>query len=145
MLKKQDLIKIIRKRLKNNFNEDQINQVIEVLDELIEDEQPKRFDIVRYVEKLFETRYNDIYIDNVSPKLQIEINKFKNYNNIIDSKYKEFGEWLVERCETVLNRKTVPYDLYNQKLYDKFINDYKEEKVIINEKKILQKKKILSI
>ncbi len=62
------------------------------------------------------------------------------------SDYKKYSKWLVETDTSVLKRKVNIYDLYNERIYNNYKNNIRENTELISEKnKTTTKRKIFKI
>lgn len=144
-MKKQYILKLMKSRLEKHQVE-QKDMILEWLDELIEDKIEKN-DILSYTEKMYEKRYpGEIFVDRpISPKLRLEVHRFE-INMISDySEYKKFAEWLVQIAPKIVNRKTIPFDLVNIKLYEHFKKREEEDTEVITEKRSLHKNRLIRV
>lgn len=145
-MEKKDILKILSNRLEKHSIEEK-DMILEWVDELIVETEKKQKDILTYAERLYEKRYPDeIYVEHpVPPKLRVDIYKFQKSADISEIDYRKYAEWLVEMCPRIVNRKTVPYDLTNSKLYEQFKKRIQEDTVVIQEKKSLSKNRLLKL
>lgn len=145
-MKKSDILKILGSRLEKNGIEEK-DMILEWIDELVDEPEQKKEDIVIYTEKLYEKKYpGEFYIERpIPPKLRIEVQKFQQSINLSFTDYKKYAEWLVEICPKIVNRKTVPYDLCNKRIYEQFKKRRNQDTEIIEKKKSLSKNRLLKI
>ena len=136
------MIEKIKQKLKES-NIDNIDKIIEIISDYLPQEHKKNVnDLLRYVERKYQKKYGDdeIFVSFPIPaKMRINIANFKKQNAISYQQYCKFSEWLLE-CQ---DKKISVYDLIEQRLYDKFLDDYEDDKELIQEKKELNKSKIL--
>ena len=145
-MKKTDILKIMKTRLEKACIE-QADAILDWLDELIEEPEEKKFDIIKFMERQYEKRYPDeLFIEYpISPKLRLEVHRFQKATDIVDSEYKKYVEWLVQMCDKVAGRKTVPFDICSDKLYKLYQKRKDEDTETITEKKTLNKNRLLKV
>lgn len=132
------------KLIDSKFNQEQIETIINIVKDFLPDKRKKNnvVDLLKYIEKKYQKKYgeDEIFISFPVPaKLRIKLSEFKKINNISYDKYCKFGEWLIE-CS---GEEMSVYNLIEQKLYNKFLNNYKDDKEIINRKREVVNPKLL--
>lgn len=140
------LVKIFKHRLEEEGISD-IDKILEIFVDILPDNNTKKKtidDLLRYSEKIYQKKYgkDEIFVSfPISAKLRIQLTDFKKRNNIDYKKYCNFANWLLEINTTKMN----VYDLMNERLYNKFLSNYKDDKKIIEEKKQINNRRILEI
>jgi hypothetical protein len=140
------LVKIFQHRLEEEGISD-IDKILEIFVDILPDDNTKKKtidDLLRYSEKIYQKKYgkDEIFVSfPIASKLRIQLVDFKKRNNIEYKTYCNFANWLLE----INNTKMSVYDLQNQKLYNKFLSNYEEDKKTIKEKKQINNRRILEI
>jgi hypothetical protein len=142
---KEKILRIFRKRLENDGIKD-IDIIIDHIEDLLPEEQKKESvdSLIRFAEKIYQKKYgnDEIFVQIPIPaKLRMNISQFQRSNNLSHNKYKKFIEWINE----VSKSEMTIHCLYNEKLYSKFESNYTEDLKIIDQKKMINSKRILTI
>ena len=140
----------ILRKFKRALTEEKIegvDNIVSILEEVLPLEIKKTItvdDIIKYAERIYQKKYgiDEIFVQYpISAKIRVDVDKFRKSFKLGYNEYKNFIVWLLECNEDRMN----VYDLYNEKLYNKFKENYEEDKELIKEKKKLNTKRILQI
>jgi len=139
--------RILRKRLEGLLFSPDVDIIMEWVEELFSTESTK-IDYVKFTDKLFNKKYNDelIFVDYpVSPKVRIDIDRFIKFNQLIEKDYKDYLKWLVEMVPIIKNRPITVYDMYDQRLLNRYRKNLTTDTETINERKKISNKRILKV
>ena len=142
----EEILRKFKRALAEEKIEDADN-IVAILEEVLPLEIKKTItvdDIIKYAEKIYQNKYgkDEIFVYHpLSAKIRVDLDKFRKLFKLGYNEYKNFIVWLLECNEDRMN----VYDLYNEKLYNKFKENYEEDKELIKEKKKLNTKRILQI
>jgi len=142
----EEILRKFKRALTDEKIEDADN-IVSILEEVLPLEIKKTItvdDIIKYAERIYQKKYgiDEIFVQYpISAKIRVDVDKFRKSFKLGYNEYKNFIVWLLECNEDRMN----VYDLYNEKLYNKFKENYEEDKELIKEKKKLNTKRILQI
>ena len=138
--------KILRRRLEKELFSPDVEMIMEWVEELFE-EQKEKLDYVKYLDRLFDKQYDDkVFVDYpVSPHIRINIDKFIKKQKLNEQEYKKYLKWILEMVPNIKNRIVSVYDMYDEKLWNRYIKQSPEDKEYINEKKRISNKRILTV
>ena len=142
----EEILRKFKRALAEEKIEDADN-IVSILEEVLPLEIKKTItvdDIIKHAEKIYQNKYgkDEIFVYYpLSAKIRVDVDKFRKSFKIGYNEYRNFIVWLLECNEDRMN----VYDLYNEKLYNKFKENYEEDKELIKEKKKLNTKRILQI
>ena len=140
----------ILRKFKRALAEEKIegtDNIIAILEEVLPLEIKKTItvdDIIKHAERIYQKKYgiDEIFVQYpISAKIRVDVDKFRKLFKLGYREYRNFIVWILECNEDRMN----VYDLYNEKLYNKFKENYEEDKGIIQEKKELNSSRILQI
>ena len=142
----EEILRKFNRALAEEKIEDADN-IVSILEEVLPLEIKKTItvdDIIKHAEKIYQNKYgkDEIFVYYpISAKIRVDIDKFRKSFKLGYKEYRNFIVWILECNEDRMN----VYDLYNEKLYNKFKENYEEDKELIKEKKKLNAKRILQI
>ena len=142
----EEILRKFKRALAEEKIEDADN-IVAILEEVLPLEIKKTItvdDIIKHAERIYQKKYgiDEIFVQYpISAKIRVDVDKFRKSFKLGYNEYKNFIVWLLECNEDRMN----VYDLYNEKLYNKFKENYEEDKEIIKEKKKLNTKRIMTI
>ena len=142
----EEILRKFKRALAEEKIEDADN-IVSILEEVLPLEIKKTItvdDIIKHAEKIYQNKYgkDEIFVYHpLSAKIRVDADKFRKSFKLGYNEYKNFIVWILECNEDRMN----VYDLYNEKLYNKFKENYEEDKEIIKEKKKLNTKRIMTI
>lgn len=140
------LLGVIKRELEDE-GISEIDKIMNILEDLLPDENNKKKtidDLLRYAERIFQRKYgkDEVFVSfPITAKLRILLSQFRKKNNLNYKEYSKFIEWILQ-CS---GDKMSVYDLISEKLYDRFKENYEDDKEIIKEKTILNKKRLFKI
>lgn len=141
---KEKLLRKVREKFEKILFKEELEELIELIEDYYpEDIKKDNIDsIIKYAEKIYQKKYgeDEIFISYPIPaKIRIELTKFKKENNIDYEKYKTFIDWLV----LIENKNFSVFSLYDNRLYDKYLNQYDKKEIEISKK--ISKKRLFSL
>lgn len=137
---------ITRNLKKENFTEEQIRIVIDLVIGLLPKEKDDSLSLIKYANRKFEERYGNQQIFcffPVSPQIMKYINDFKLTNKLNGEKYRKFIEWLMLEGEKHLGRIPSVKDLTLSRIFCIFEKEKDSPKV--EEKKKAKSKNLLIV
>lgn len=132
------------------FTAAQITFVKDIVNELVED--PKE-DIVKdsiiFVDRKFYVKYGALKpfwdISFITPAIRNNITQFIAKNNLTTESYNKFLDWAVEMVPVMFQGKAMDiYLMSNQTLYNAYVESGEQDTPILEAKKELSKKRILT-
>ena len=142
----EEILRKFKRALAEEKIEDADN-IVSILEEVLPLEIKKVItvdDIIKHAERVYQNKYgkDEIFVHYpLSAKIRVDVDKFRKSFKLGYNEYRNFIVWILECNEDRMN----VYDLYNEKLYNKFKENYEEDKELIKEKKKLNTKRILQI
>jgi hypothetical protein len=147
-MKKEKQLKYIRENISKFLSSEQVEKVIKICDDILDDDySPDLIQrLVYYADKQFQHKYgsDEMFTDYpISAKVRVDFKKFILKNKLDEDYVRKYITWIVGFDNSIMQRRVNIFDLYNDKLWNKFKVDYRENMEDVVEKNKTSKKRVL--